>query len=61
MCHSAQEVIFGIEALECLELIKKVVDPNGMVDCFCCIGNTVIVNDPPPDTIKEESHPQGMK
>ena len=55
MCHSAQEVIFGTEALECLELIKKAVDPNGMVDCFCCIGNTVIVNDPPPDTIKEES------
>ena len=61
MYHSAQEVVFGTETLECLELIKKAVDPNGMFDCFCCIGNTVIVNDPPPDAIKEESHLQGMK
>jgi hypothetical protein len=41
MCHSAQESVFGTEALNRLETIKKAVDPNGMFDCFRCIGNTV--------------------
>jgi len=56
MCHSAQESIFGTEALERLESIKMAVDPNGMFDCFRCIGNTVSVA-PTLDTTKEESPP----
>lgn len=40
LCHSPQETVFGTESLERLESIKKKVDPNGMFDCFRCVGNS---------------------
>jgi len=49
MCHSALESVFGTEVLNRLETIKKAVDPNGMFDCFRCVGNTVDI-EPSSDT-----------
>ena len=54
MCISAQEAVYGTESLQRLESIKKAVDPNGVFDCFRCIGNTVVEDVEPSSNTTEE-------
>ena len=46
LCVSGQQAVWGSETLQRLEAIKQEIDPNGMFDCFRCVGNTVSVPEP---------------